>query len=179
MHLVCDVGTKNFCYILFDNEKYAGRLPCHPVIDFEIVEFDKKNLVSSVVEKMKALPFHECLIESQIFGNAACVKIQTIIETYCVINDIECTSVPAVRKFKILSIPKPTKYSDRKKIVIEYGSNVIEKYATPVIRDRVDKLQKKDDFYDCLLMAISELRPENLGIVSELVVQKLISIPNS
>lgn len=150
--MVCDVGTVNFCYLLFDEQTQM-------VIDFELTQLDKKRLVASTLELLARIAtFDGCIIERQVATNQTCVKVQTAIECFCHHNGIRYTVVPAARKFAQLGVERPPKYQDRKRASVDYGSRVLPSVASPEIIARVALLKKKDDFFDCLLMALGELK---------------------
>lgn len=153
MHIICDVGTKHFCYLLFDEQE--GR-----VRDFAVAQLDdRRGVVAAVFDLLDAHRFDGAIVEQQVRANSVCVRIQTAIECYCYAKRIPYRSVPAARKFAQLSIVKPKAYSARKRASVKYGSSVLAELADGETTRRVEALNKKDDFYDCLLMAIGELCP--------------------
>jgi hypothetical protein len=144
---VCDIGTKNFCYILCKDKV---------LIDFEIVQFDKKKLIEQVINMMTMLDIDKCFVENQVFSNTVCIKIQTIIETYCHMNKIYCKKVSPTKKFNVLNIDHSS-YDIRKKNSVKYGTEYINKMNLDQdLLEKINRLKKKDDFYDCILMMITE-----------------------
>ncbi len=145
--MVCDVGTKNFCYILGEKKE---------LYNFEIVQFNKKKILQEVFNLLERLKFDECLIENQVYNNTTCIKIQTIIEAYCFINKIKCKKVSPKKKFTVLNLEHDT-YRKRKQNSIKYGEEIIKTMTiSDELREKISNLKKKDDFYDCLLMMLTD-----------------------
>jgi hypothetical protein len=96
-------------------------------------------------------------IESQNFRNTTCVRVETVILTYLTIRKIPFKKVHPYRKLKLLGINSPS-YSVRKKNIVSFGEETISSCLyNEEIKQKIENLKKKDDFYDCLLMAITEL----------------------
>jgi Holliday junction resolvasome RuvABC endonuclease subunit len=159
-NIFCDLGTKNFCYLVCSKEDNITTL-----IDMEIILFKKHTnkaklitevikLISDLVEKYSDSKF---FIESQHHNNIKCLKIEYIILTYLQTNNLKFKSVSPKSKFKILDITY-TNYHNRKKQVVKYGKELLENSENIInnIQEKIEKLEKLDDFYDCFLMCITE-----------------------
>lgn len=149
-----DLGVKNFCYLIceiVDNEL--------KIIDFSLVNL--KNLIHDVILLLNNLTeqykFQNIFVESQNYHNTKCIKIETVILTYLTLNNLPFKKVIPSKKLKLLNIDS-TSYSIRKKGVVNLGEKILS--CTPLpknLNEKLINLKKKDDFYDCFLMAITEL----------------------
>lgn len=155
MFVFFDIGIKNFCYLIckLHNEKLE-------IIDFEIVSLTQPLIASTIflLDKITSLPdIEKYFIELQNYRNVKCIKIETAIETYLRINRLYFAKVHPFKKLKSLGIFSSS-YFIRKKRVVEHG----EKFLTHVVlsqkvSSKLSELKKKDDFFDCFLMAITEI----------------------
>ncbi len=153
VQVICDVGVKNFCYVVFDKST-------NTMIDFDVCSFRKKNFIQDLLALWLVIKdrFSPTTIymEQQLLTNILCQKMETATLAFAVLNSIEFRRVPAKQKFTRLQIPY-TDYTDRKKKSIKVGKEMFESQvvASQAIRDRVSALVKQDDFFDCVLMALT------------------------
>lgn len=150
-HIFLDIGTKNFCFlkcnIIEDNLR---------VIDFDLIEL-KTPIVTSIISVLDALGPSNFYIELQNRRNIQCIKIETMIETYLTLKNLPFKKVHPNKKLKILNLCS-TSYYTRKKSVVSAGRKMIKKaIISQTLSEKIEGLKKKDDFYDCYLMAITEL----------------------
>lgn len=151
MFLFCDIGTKNFCYLICDEKK--------EILNFEILNFEKDtiNSVLRFLQSLSTYSFTSVFIEAQIFKNAKCLRIETVIATYLTLNKIPFKLVQASKKYRLLGFSSHD-YRLRKKFVVEKGAEMLKDAVTSDdIRQRIKDLKKKDDVYDCILMMFTEL----------------------
>jgi uncharacterized membrane protein len=152
MFIFFDIGVSNFCYLICELTDKKIK-----VIDFDIVRFGK-NIVGEVISFLDDTPRPEkFFIEVQYHKNSKCTKIETVILTYLTINNLRYKKVHPFHKIKVLNLDSSS-YSVRKKSVIEHGKiKLKETIISDQLLDKLDELKKQDDFFDCLLMAWTEL----------------------
>ena len=155
MILFCDIGIKHFCYLICNQQK--------KIFDFETLAFSR-NTTTSVIdlfEKIREIyQLENVFIESQIFKNASCLKIETIISTYLTLKNIPFKMVQSSKKYRVLEMDSEKKkiYRERKKFVVEKGEELLKKTEVEkTVVDKIQQLKKKDDFYDCVLMMFTEI----------------------
>jgi hypothetical protein len=155
--IFCDVGIKNFCYIIVDK---AANNSTIDFLDFEIKEFNIKNLIRDVLDLIEELYekyiIQHFYIELQSFHNARCSKIETVLATYLTEHGLSFSRVRAQDKLKKHDITTKN-YVMRKKEAIRIGEIELQKHSYGCITEKINSLKKKDDFYDCVLMAVTEL----------------------
>lgn len=156
IYVYCDVGVKNFCYLVV--KKHSNILL--EFIEFDIKEFSVKDVISDVLDMLEDLmERYEIIkfgIELQNFRNTRCVKIETVIATYLTLKNIHFNRIQAQTKLRRLNITTSS-YSKRKKEAILKGEELIKQHEYSKIIDKISTLKKKDDLYDCILMAIVDL----------------------
>lgn len=152
MYLFFDIGVKNFCYFLckITDEKLE-------IIDFQIIDL-KNDTIKSVINLLDNLPRPEkYFVEIQNYRNTKCIKIETVIITYLSINKLKFKKVHSFRKIKMLKL-NSSSYHIRKKSVIELGERLLpSSLMSDSLKEKVNGLSKRDDFFDCFLMALTEL----------------------
>jgi Poxvirus A22 protein len=147
-----DVGVKNFFYIIINSDI---------IVDFNVISFDNqiKDKVmlklSTLVKDITSLGVEIWYIESQLSANIKCTKIETILKTLLFVDKIKFKPVRAATKYKVLAPEMSNQsYTTRKKWVVTKGIEVLKEFSiSETLREKFGKLEKLDDFYDCLLMA--------------------------
>jgi Poxvirus A22 protein. len=152
MFVFFDIGVKNFCY--FRCKVTDKKLE---LINFEVVKL-QNPLTESVIKLLDDLKENEFFfVEIQNYRNTKCIKIETIIITYLIIHALPHKRVSPFRKIKLLQLDSSS-YTKRKNAIISYGEKIVNNVIkSNAIKQKIENLKKKDDFYDCLLMAITEL----------------------
>lgn len=163
-YMICDVGTKNFCYLIVSVDDATKILT---FVAFEIVVFNTKALVADVVATMERVcdtyPLTRVYIELQVWKNNMCSKIETIQSTFLYLRQIQYKKVTAQSKLKLFNITTST-YSVRKAEAVRIGKELLLAHTcTNEVIVRLESLKKKDDFYDCVLMAVTELIPTSVA----------------
>lgn len=153
LFLFCDIGVKNFCYLICDQQK--------KILDFETEVNFEKDTINSVIDYMEkicdAYPLRCVFIESQIFKNVKCLRIETVISTYLTLKNVSFKLVQSSRKYNLLGFASQN-YRKRKKFVVEKGEEMLKTMqVSEQLKEKIDSLKKKDDFYDCVLMMCTEL----------------------
>lgn len=151
MEIFCDIGIKNFCYMSCEfNEKIT-------IKNFEILQFVSTGLklikeLNNFIEKFENV---NCFyIESQIYFNTKCVRIESILQSLLFSKGIKFEKINAKRKLILFNIGTKS-YSKRKRSCIKLGEELI-KLTINECEEKIKTLTKKDDFYDCVLMAITK-----------------------
>jgi hypothetical protein len=150
MEIYCDVGLKNFCYILIQRPV--------TLLDFEICSFQKSTVLEEVcalLEKLIQKGVTVVNVERQLAVNTLCLKIETAIKTFCILKNITFKSISA--KEKNSHLMKTCSYYQRKKQIVLLGLKLLENitYENEIVRTKVQTLingKKKDDFFDCICM---------------------------
>ncbi len=142
--LFVDIGSKNFCYLCVDNEK---------ILDWNLISI--KSL-EELVEILDSINFDFLFLEKQMSINSVCIKFQTACETYCILKEKKYRLVSPKHKFDFFKVHFKN-YYERKQWVISKGKEILfKKYPNSIFVDKVLQSKKKDDFFDCLLMSITE-----------------------
>jgi len=141
-----DPGIVNCCFLLYDNENST-------VHDFFIKSVKDVSICYDILEKL--LPVIKSIhVEKQVSKNTKCLKIEAAINTFCLCNKLIFELINARLKTVLLNIPKSTSYYNRKKKIVEFGTILLDnKTILYDNREKINNLEKKDDFFDCLLMA--------------------------
>jgi hypothetical protein len=163
-----DIGMKHFCFLVCELIKPPLSESVHQTSDLKIVDFQVLALTNyitdtiSLLHRLQGLPQAHWYIESQNYKNTRCVKIETVIVTFASLKKISFTKVQPYKKLKILDIDSSS-YNKRKSGVVAIGEKIVGKLASSNdlcpqhIMGKIQQLKKKDDFYDCILMAVTEL----------------------
>lgn len=146
-----DIGIKNFCYLTVEvNDNVLS------LCSFEKLQV---NNISEVVSLMDNLveESEKFYIESQNYKNTKCVRLESAIITYCIVHKLAYTGIKAKKKIKMLNIDT-SNYYRRKKGVVSKGEELLKRCTvSEELLTQISELSKKDDFYDCFLMAFTEL----------------------
>ena len=153
MFCFIDIGTKNFCYIICTKEKEQLY-----IYDFDVIKISKNTIDSTISFLYSMKNIDSYYIEKQVSKNTKCKIIETVIITYCKLKNINFNSVNAKGKNKLLKDGSQNYYF-RKKDIVKTGEKYLESIIkSDNIKKKITELTKKDDFYDCLLMALTELQ---------------------
>lgn len=138
----------NFCWILYDNIT-------NKIENYELSQINNVKECCNILIKIKSLNANKIFIERQLSKNLKCYKYQTVIETFCILNNILYDFINPKNKFKKMkvNIEDIKKYKKRKDKSIELGYKLIKENLIYIDVDKVNKLPKKDDLFDCILMA--------------------------
>lgn len=142
MEIFIDIGIKNFCWLKYDCEN-------NHVISFDIIEVKSISDITKLLDTFD-IPIN---IELQISKNIKCKRYEYHIESYCEIKNILFKKINPKNKFKLLNEICPKQYRKRKNKIIEIGNKLIseKKITCPDIC-----FKKKDDIFDCILMAFTK-----------------------
>ena len=152
VHLFCDPGIKNFCYVIFDK--------CHnSIIDYKLIDLTKNyfdNLLNLLKELNNIYQLKSIHVEHQYY-NKKCANIQLICKVYAALNNINYHCISPSLKFKrlnkIYNIPIPKTKTERKKFASNYNSKLLTENQ---IND-INTWKKKDDIYDVILMIETDI----------------------
>jgi hypothetical protein len=158
-----DVGIKNFFYVVVQGKQ---------IMDFNVIKFKSTDAEKLMKELSKFIEHvcveHVCVkhicaggcwyIESQLTFNSKCTKIETILKTLLFAKGLKFKTVRPATKYKVLDPEMSNKsYTIRKKWVVTKGTELLSQFEiSAALRERFDGLDKKDDFCDCILMAVTE-----------------------
>lgn len=143
--LAIDVGIKNLCIVIADHEE----------IKLAKVYQLGNNYMSKVIEILKEVTLVKpdlVLIEKQLNRNIKCLKVEVAIESYCIITGLDYKKVHPKDKYKKYQVSFE-KYNERKKWVVEVGTNIYKDF----FNYSIDSFKKKDDLCDCIIMIHLEL----------------------
>lgn len=142
--IAVDIGMKNFC-IVVANDSNIEMAEIYNLTKSSYIE-DVIKILEDIIKKIPEIDI--ILIEKQLSKNIKCHKIETAIETYCIINRINYKKVHPKKKYKVYNIDLKS-YFHRKKWVIEKGAYIFEKYYNNY---PLESFKKKDDLCDCIIM---------------------------
>jgi len=142
MEIFIDIGIKNFCWLKYN---YTD----NSIKSFDIIEIKSISDITKLLDTFN----NPINIELQISKNTKCKRYEYHIESYCEIKKISYNKINPKNKFKLINEICPKQYYKRKKRIIEIGNNLIaeNKIKCPEI-----PFKKKDDIFDCILMAYTK-----------------------
>lgn len=160
-----DIGVKNFAYAMFKNG--------FEIVDFNIIELSKDNIINDLIEWFKKLKnflgsedFIKCvIIEQQVKNNVKALIIQNIIMTICTFKDIDYYVFNPKLKFKLMNEVVKLNYKGRKQKSIDYILMYLNKYNLIDLKLKFMRFIKKDDVADALnmgLMYLNGLEPKKI-----------------
>jgi Poxvirus A22 protein. len=157
MNLFCDVGIKNFCFLICELKDKLT------LVTFDLIELASPLKIREIIDLLdliyKNYQIETFYIESQNFKNTKCIRVETAIITYLNLYNYKFKRVQPKKKLTKLSIDS-TSYTSRKKGVVNIGEKMLYQdniVVSEELNTKISALRKKDDFYDCFLMAITEL----------------------
>lgn len=151
--LAVDIGIKNLCIIIVEDD----------VVRLAKLYQLGNNYINKIVEIMDTVfdkNIDVFLIEKQLNKNVKCMRIETAIETYCIINKLKYKKVHPRDKYKHYSVYFE-KYYDRKKWVVQKGTEIFSEFFNYDITES----KKKDDLCDCIIMLYLEFLELNERII--------------
>lgn len=159
--LVCDIGIKNFCFIVF--------------VGYELVHFglnkivDLNELILLLSTLSGEFQFTKIWCERQFSRNVKCMMYMAAIQTFAQIKSIPCTIINPITKFHVLN-DETTKHTSRarKQRSVHLGKKILLRYnLDSKLLGLLASLHKKDDFYDCLLMFHTTVDQPPGGLIIE------------
>lgn len=139
--IAIDIGVKNLSYVVVE-----GRC----VKNITLISLGKR--VEDVIDFLQSILLNPdevsiVLIEKQLKQNTLCLRIETVIVTYCYLNKINYKLVHPNNKYTHYHHPTSS-YYQRKKWVVQEGNRLFTEYFD----HDISNYSKKDDICDCIIM---------------------------